>query len=359
MLGFWALTTVLVTLVGTRIGQSVRVVERWDDIDPARLLTWLTLIATVGVIYSMYLAFSAVPVLDALLQRSGNAVSDAIPEAAGLQTLRYAATASAAVAVNELVNKRGRWPLVVWNSLLLGCVVLLQSRLSLVLSGFILLYLNRARIRGGLGRLTAIVLSAVLFMFAVTVPANYVRNGNYYEARGVSNPLAMNASQIVAYLGTPTQVAVGMADALYRLDYQPADPHPGDPLIPTYLLPDREQTYVGGSSRYAPDTDVQSNFTTNSVLSDTVRQHGALGLLTALLGAFAAALLVGHFSRYQGYLAAVAAVLLYGFAEWWRVYLFNAGVFHFVVIALFLSAAASRNRRRSSPDTRTPDIAVE
>jgi hypothetical protein len=50
--------------------------------------------------------------------------------------------------------------------------------------------------------------------------------------------------------------------------------------------------------------------------------------------AFVAALVAGHASRYRSYVFLAGLVIAYCFLEWWRLYVFNAGIIQFLILAV-------------------------
>ncbi|UOY00220.1 hypothetical protein [Blastococcus sp. PRF04-17] len=214
---------------------------------------------------------------------------------------------------------------------------LLSSRLVFILAVVISVYLiSRENDFRGMRLSTAIAVA--IMSFAATTQLNYLRNANYYEAQGISNRWLMNVAEILAYLGTPAQASFGIANAMGNGSL----PHPwsgvSDPthlLVPTYFT---SSGGGGGGIRYAGLVDVAPNLTTNSIFADVGSQSGLAGLVLVLVVMFFAAILTGHLSLYQNYVALAAGALIYAFAEVWRVYLFNAGILHALVLATLVAA---------------------
>jgi hypothetical protein len=120
-------------------------------------------------------------------------------------------------------------------------------------------------------------------------------------------------------------------------------------LAPTYAKATFDDV-LDYEETYRSYVDIEANLTTNSVFTSMFQSLGwaAFGLIMVV--AVAAATLAGHASRYASYFTLTALVIAYCFAELWRVYLFNAGIVHFLVIVLIavpiLDNAISRVRRR-------------
>jgi hypothetical protein len=343
----WLALMLVVTTVGHVIGSAVRPPRALADIDERRAANVVTVIASIGVLYSYFLVFSSVSVGAVLSARTGNDLSAVLPDSPGLQTLRYAAAASMAMATYGYIQGDRRRLFLLWNAGLLLSTVLLASRLSIVLCALLVVFLFRHKITFTWGRLAALALLGAIGLFAVTLPFNYVRNANYYEARGISNPIMMNVSQLVAYLGTPAQVAIGTASAAYDGTLGSGFRSGLDFALPTYLQPGYESTSVSAYGMYAPSVDVAGNFTTNSAFADTLSSAGVGGLVAITFGAFVASFLIGSLRQYRNSAALLAGMLLYGLAEWWRIYILNAGIIHFVFLSVLLACIVSRTRHRT------------
>jgi hypothetical protein len=110
---------------------------------------------------------------------------------------------------------------------------------------------------------------------------------------------------------------------------------------------DREETYRSY-------VDIEGNLTTNSVFVSMSQSLSWASLVVMATIAFSAAALAGHASRYSSLFVLTAVVVAYCFAELWRVYLFNAGIVHCLVLALVATpllhgAIASMRRRLLKP----------
>jgi len=344
LLVVWYLASCVAATVGHMVGGRVRPARSLDDVDVHRMETALTVVGAIGVVYSYVLVASRASVAAALNAHLGNELSSVIPDQPGLQTLRYATPVATALVVHGFVTRERRRTLLATNVVLLAATALLASRLSLVLTGVLVLFLFRDRIPLRPGRTLLTVGLAAVCAFFATMPFNYVRNANYYEARDIYGAVDMNTSQVVTYLGAPTQVALGQANALYADDPATQKASLYAAVLPTYVPAGPASTSSGGR-RYAASVDVSRSLTTNSVFADNLAQGGVAGLLSTLLAAGLAGALVGHFRQYRGPTSVAAGILLYGFAEWWRTFVFNDGFLHFGVLLVVVTALLVGRRR--------------
>jgi hypothetical protein len=354
----WYVVSCAVAAVGHRMGTQVLPTRVLSNVDTRRVENILTVVATVGVAWTYSVVVSGASVAAALNARLGNNLTELVSDTAGPQTLRYAAPLATALVLRGVVMRERRYALLAWNLLLLAGTALLASRLSVVLCGLLFLFLIRDRIRLRPVITLIVVTVAGGVLFAATIPLNYVRNANTYEALGIYDPVLMNVSQVVAYLGAPTQVALGQANALYAVDPSTMRPWKATAVLPTYLQSTSANQTIGINGRYGSGVDVNASLTTNSVFADTLAHAGPLGLLSVLSIAFAASILIGHFRQYPGPASLAAGVLLYGFAEWWRTFVFTAGFLHFSFLLAVGACLLARPRKTRQDAVAGPPRAV-
>jgi len=306
----------------------------------------LTVIATVGVVYALVLVSRQISVLDALLTRRGNALTESLGGVAGLATLRYTSAVAAPIAIH--LWRRGSCSpgSMAWNCLLLAVNTLFTSRLSLMMAVVVYVVIlyradpeRRVRLSGVVGVST--VLFGLLAVF------NVLRNARFYEANGVDNPLAMNAYQILAYLAAPSQVSLGVAPHMLsgrfpdRSDWYSAL----EVVTPTFLL-DKSDAAPAGLERYSYFVSIQDSLTTNSAFADTFSRYGWWGLLYVCLALGVAGFLYGHLVQYRCTLSAAAGVLAYGMAEFWRIFLFAQGIVVYLLLIMYVAARVAARRYR-------------
>jgi hypothetical protein len=218
LLAGWYTGCLLVIWVCIKLGTRMRSVERLSRFDTSPqlergFLWFITLVATAGMLYCFIHIALQVSIIDAIRDRTFNDLARAIPEGAGVATLRYATALAAPIGVYLWQRKNAPLTVALWNVVLLLANVALASRLSLILAlvvyTFLFVRTNREfRLKWW------VALLALLALFGGLTAFNYARNAGYYERHGVHNAIDMNAFQLAAYLGTPLQVSLGVADQI-------------------------------------------------------------------------------------------------------------------------------------------------
>lgn len=331
----------LIALGGFKLGQLIPALRRAEVVPWQSYYVYLSLLSAIGTIYSYLYVFAKSPhiIVTALLHQQFNAVREILPEAAGVQTLRYAATLAAAIAVFELIRRRFHWLHFV-NIVLLLLTAAVAARICLIITTITVVALAARHFAGqriNLRRTTGALLLGAVALFLVLAALNYSRNADYYRANGVSNPMLMNLDEMIHYLGTPFQASVAVSNHVRHWPAIPSTTAAGVPafLLPTYLSSSPPQSVVRAETRYrtlVPSIPLSQS--TNSVLAAAYGVFGALAFPVLGFVALVAAAVAGHASRYRSYAFLAGPVIAYCFAEWWRVYAFNAGIVQFLVLSL-------------------------
>jgi hypothetical protein len=345
----------LVALGGFRLGQHVPPLRRAELVSWESYYVYLSILGAIGTIYSYLYVLAKSPhvIVRALLHQQFNAVRQILPEAAGVQTLRYAATLAAAIAVFELVRRRFHW-LHLANVVLLLLTAAVAARVCLIITTIAVVALVARHLAGrrlNLRRVVGAVLLGAVALFLVLAALNYSRNAGYYRAHGVSDPLLMNLDEMVHYLGTPFQASVAVSNHVRDWPAAPGTAASGASsfLLPTYLSSTTTRSVVKAENRYRHLVpSIPQSQTTNSVLAAAYGVFGALAFPILGLVALVAAVVAGHASGYRSYAFLAGPVIAYCFSEWWRVYNFNAGLIQFLVLALAFWALVGKDADRWS-----------
>lgn len=367
MLFVWYGAVVVLATFGWRLGSGTRptpeLKERMNNRKFERRYFFLILAAAViGVGYSFYRIAGATSIIGSLTSQTGNSFTEALPDSAGIPTLRYASILAAPIAV-YLWRKRVLgviYMLVAVVLLLLNSLI--ASRLSLLMAIVVYVFIWAVASRQSKPTGKRFVRPwhlalVVLVLFTLLTALNYVRNGNYYRDAGVSDPVAMNLYQSGAYLAVPAQVSLGVSDAVMRGSFERS----GGPVesivaaLPSFIAPDEANRSKESLSADAYDFTVSSspNFTTNSEFADTYSEFGAWGWLYTLLLFPLAGYVFGRFLTYGPLLAGSAGVIAYCFAEVWRIQLLTQGIVVFLVLltlvcALVAASGITTGRRGTS-----------
>lgn len=323
---------------GFRLGRHIRPARALDRIGYARYYLLVSCVGLAGVAYAYGSVIITNPTLliDALNNRTFNLIRSAIPYEAGFQTLRYATILGGGFAAYRIASTRRVSPLDLLNFVALLGAAAIASRLSILLAGVVFLGLV---LHGPLAREVRWwhLAAALLGLALILVPLNYVRNAGFYERfYGVSDPVLMSAYEAIAYLGAPFQASIGVANNAGPLGSGPTARTPQSVaryLLPTYF-PLKFEDVIAAELRYRTYVDVQPQLTTNSALAAMYGAMGPLSFLVAPLILFLSGIAAGHFLGYRTAVFLVSYVIVYCFAEFWRVFVFNFGIIHFLVLCL-------------------------
>ena len=306
----WYLLIFTSFLLGQRLGRVFSPQRRHaaniPPLDSLNIYRLFTLLGAIGTGYTFVKIFSALPLLQAAIYiylGQGNRLKNTLYEgySAGIPSLRYLVLYSASLAINRTVKLRKVTFLNVANIFMLGAAVLISSRLmliaTLVVSAFLLTH-GKKRLQLSLVKLAV---SAAL-LFAILSFLNSSRNRNFYERRNLSFTEA-SISEIVTYLGSPFNVALGTARAI-------------DVITP------------GRDDLYRQYVDVEQLLTTNSAF---VELHERFGNLEWPYIAIVCSLMGFAFSWLSSFgktaLLLPGGAILYGAAELWRLDLYRQGIF--------------------------------
>ncbi len=282
-------------------------------LDDAFSYLCFSIIASISCFYVLYvlnerLGFPAL--VEALLTGRGNSLKDALYEdySIGLLSLRYIVILTGALALFRILSGISRGFFDFYNILLLLFVASISSRLSLIaasLSAFCLLCFHGKKVRTLPLLVAAFSVVILLFVF------NSSRNMNYYAQRGNYGFFESGISEIMAYLGAPFQASLAIGN---------------NPLVLT------------GKQDPSFASNIEPNLTTNSALADLV---GRFGIAVTFFGMFvfasATGLLMGILHQLKNTCFALAyCILLYGYAEIWRIFLFDKGIFIILFTASLL-----------------------
>lgn len=312
VLSCWYLLIFLSFSVGEKFGSLWKLRNRGTnynlfDLNSNILYYAFTALAALGTAATLFRIFRTLSIPQAIIFISlgeGNSLKEALYEdySVGFVSLRYLVLFAAAIALYRMVRFKSYTVINVFNIVLL-CIgtFLLGSRLMFIatlLTLLLLLTFNRNTIRISIAK-TLIVITLVFLLLSV---ANYARNKNYYDSNR-SSFLVAGVSEILAYLGSPFQAAIGSA-----------------PVI--------DQLVAGGDQTYRSYVDEESGLNTNSAFVHLHEQFGFVSwLYIAFLCFFMGFVFEFLLSFGKTILLLPAGAILYGSAELWRLDLFHQGIF--------------------------------
>lgn len=363
LLVLWYSAILLVSMVGYWLGaqrfrphsaaDGGRTSTAWFE---RRYFAILLTAGVIGVGYAFLKVGGVNAIVNSLSEQTANDFSNALSGFAGPQTLRYATILAAPLGVHLWQKKVIGWVPMVAAVLLLLANSMIASRLALLMAATVYLAarVRSAPARPALRRSSARTLVALILVaaagFGALTALNYVRNANYYREAGVSNPIAMNAYQMGAYLAVPAQVSLGVSDAVGRGAWEQR----GGPVSsfeavqPTFLQFNKvtkDESWKQAST-YGFSMTFAGNFFTNSVFADIYSVYGAWGWFYTIIAYGFAGYLFARIFRLGPVLAASAGVVGYCFLEVWRVQILSYGI---VVFLLLLTAGSALLATRIRP----------
>ncbi|HVF53253.1 MAG TPA: hypothetical protein VNC78_06550 [Actinomycetota bacterium] len=329
--------------LGFSMGRRSRPLSSLSTASDRSYYGFFSVVAFIGVAYTYFSVLRVDPnaVARGLEGTTFNQVRYLVPYSSGLHTLRYATILAGGVALHRLFWRREVRVLHLLNLALLFASAAIASRLSLLVAGFIAAALV-VRDRPSLRLTPKLVVGAGVALFLVTMPLSYYRTASFYALYfNTSNPVIINLGEIVAYVGAPFQVSVAVANhgtVAGAPDGALARKAAATYIAPSYLKVSYPEV-VEAESAYAEYTDIDGAGDIGQLLTNSAfaQMFGSMGLAAFPLMisiAYASAMLAGHASHYPSYFSLTSIVVGYGFAELWRVYIFNLGLLHFLLILL-------------------------
>jgi hypothetical protein len=339
LLGWWGFFF-LVTVVGFELGRRIPPFQRAEAVPWESYYVFLTILGVIGTAYSYaYVLVKSPHTLGLALHRQQfNELRRVLPEATGVQTLRYATCLTAAIAIFELARRHFRL-LHVFNVVLLILTAAFAARTLLIIAAIVGVGLAARHLQTthvATRRIVGSALIGAVALFLGLALLNYSRNADYYRGYAIRNPAVMNVAEMVRYLGLPFQASVAVSNHLSSFPTVPSTAASGARVfvLPTYLSSSTPESVSRGETRYGSVVAIPASYTTPSVLALTWGVFGVLAFPILGFVALVAAAIAGHASRYRSYAFIAGLVVAYCFAEWWRTWVFNTGLTQFLVLAV-------------------------
>jgi hypothetical protein len=322
--------------LGAALAKSRRKAINLPRLDSRPIYLAFTILAAIGTVATLFRIFRTLPLLEAAIyiylgqaNRLKNTLYD--DYSAGILSLRYLVLFSASLAIYRTVKFRKVSLLAIANIVLLGATVLISSRLiliaTLVVSAFLITY-GKRHIRISPVKL-GICAACLFFILSVL---NSSRNSNFYTEHNQTFGEA-GISEIITYLGSPFNVALGAAS---RTD----------------------EITSGRTDLYREYIDIEPLLTTNSAF---VQLHETMGYIAWPYVGIVCCFMGFMFSWLSSFgrtsLLLPSGAILYGSAELWRIDLFRQGIFIVWIVAgigvpVVLFLIDKRRLNRSSPARR-------
>lgn len=316
---------------GTRLKKS----EKLDSVSDDSYYRIITVLSALGVMYVYLTILKNNPeVFISVFQNNANALKETLYNNydTGLHSLRYISILGGAFGIYRIITIKRIRAIDLLNIMLLLMTALISSRLSIIVS--ILVLLGMLAHRNHKISFKAVIILAIA-LFTVLTLANYFRNGNFYKEKyNINNPILMNVSEMVTYLGAPFQTSVSIANNVDRIHFN------GDKNdLMFYFVP----TYFHGifninsspSNDYRQYVNIEKSLTTNSAFTHLYSSLGITSFSFIVIIVTSFAFVAGAFSNYKSLIFTVHYLISYCFAELWRMYMFNTGIIHTLIFAVF------------------------
>lgn len=320
----WYSIAMVSSLLGFHLGRKIKadslIFDKVADLKSDVPYYVLSFISALGVIATFFVIYTSAG--NSLNQiwiwvSSGNAnkLKQALYEDynVGILSLRYAAIHSACMAlVRRFIHKKKR-KIDIINIMSLIWIALISTRLAVIACALAFFIFYNAYRKINLGLKRSILL--IVIGFHILSIFNYTRNINFYRQFGMGFYSA-GFSEIVTYVGSPFQGAISVAENYRFIKSNPS-----------------------GWNFYA---GIEPALSTNSSFLELFVLYGWNCFLFSSIGLFFLALIAGIFEKFKSnYMYLVFTALMYGFAEFWRIFLFNKGILLTLVAVPFIVCTIS------------------
>lgn len=307
----WYFLFIFLTYVGFSIGlkfPKIKEVDGVANIHKNTVYYGYSFLALFGFFYTVYVTFQVLGVagfIYSIVSFTTNKIALAIYEdySAGLFSFRYVIIISFGWALYRVLLLKKRNLIDVLNIIcFIFYIAFFGRRLQLVCSVIVFMALaNRHNNLFSYFKLARFYW-LLLFGFIMLSTATLLRNYGSYANMGYSNPLAAVLTNIISYLAAPFQVSLGV----------------GNHIIAAFRGVD-----------YQIYTDVDKTLTANAAFSEMITREGIPALFKVNAWALVFGFLSGWLSKNkENYLYTGYPIILYAFAELWRIDLFGKGIFY-------------------------------
>lgn len=319
---FWYSFYFAISFIAFKLGGTINIssskVNSYLSLSNNKIYYILTFIATIGVFYTYLFILkniSIIGIYEVLMQGEGNLLKSLLYDdyEMGFSSLRYVAILSAAIAIfDSLVRKEVSFIFNLYNLVLLFMIVIISHRLALVFSIMIFLGLflfnSKKNISLNINWLIFTVAIFIILMFL-----NSFRNIGFYSNYGINNPFLSGISEIVTYVGSPFQGGLSVGNNI-------------DEFLNNNVMSSTDSSITG----------IENSLSTNSAILQLFVQYGVfLSFFVAFIAIMLTSFFMGMIYHYRhNYLLIVYLILLYPYAEFWRLFLFNRGIFFTLLIIL-------------------------
>lgn len=332
ILVLWYLSITIVSFLGYKVGRKIKKNKLLNHIPDNYFYQMVSILAGIGVVYTIiYLILIDPFIFLNVLKGSANEIKKALYEnySMGLLSLRYVVAISGSIAIANIIIFKKLKSIDVLNVLMLLLIAAISARLLIIMSSLLVLgILSKKKVVIK----TRFIIPGIVILFLLLSFYNNSRNINFYTDRyNINSPFMANIMEIVTYIGSPFQASVGIANNIAVFTEWSNISN-----IMT-VIPVLDFAY-DKKLDYRSYVDIESSLTTNSAFVELFSVMGIYSFIVIILTSFLNSIIMGHFSRYKSYIFLIEFVLLYCFAEIWRIYLFKEGIILTLLCAIVISS---------------------
>jgi len=324
----WGLWCYIIIFLSFSVGIKVIFKDLFLDIKSDVFYYFISILAWLGVFSSFYKILTLLGIEGIITMMVGfalNEVKETLYEeySVGILSLRYLIIVSAGLALWRLFFKKSIWDYV---NLIIFIVYsfIYGRRLDIICMFFFFLIfysndktLPRINIKS--------ILIYILVILTVFIAISSLRNFNHYDSLGVYNPINATFFNALAYLSAPTQAMISIGVNLQTFDLIPE--FATNYLGLFYKASDNYTTYF-----FINYSKIYSEYNANSALLSILAEYGWLGLILYGVKLGFWSIVAGiSWRNNTSVLFILYPMLLYAFAEIWRLDLFSGGIFYTII----------------------------
>lgn len=324
----WTLMLGVLTHWGFSLGLKISFGNYRDQENDSQIYTFYKIISVLswfGFAFSVVKIYQSIGLEGILFIVSGltlNSIKEALYEdySVGILSLRYLMIVSGGIALWRSFKRVTIWeklniPAFVFYILFYG------RRLDLICSifYFALLYYNDPKLKSISPKKVYTFLFVLISMIIIV---STLRNFNHYDELGISNPIYSTFLNVISYLSAPTQAVVSIGIYIENFSISPQS-------IDNYLSIFYKSTDLHTTNFFIEYSKIKEEYNANSALLGILCEYGWFGLIIYLIELFILSIFSGLIWKNKNTLLFMGyPILLYAFAEIWRLNLFSGGIFY-------------------------------
>jgi len=336
LLLIWYILILFLSYFGFKIGNKVFLtnlilINQFENLKFYKVLSWIAWIGTGASIASIFMDIGGVfGIIEMLISFSLNKARDSLYEdySPGILSLRYVIIIPTGWAIsNSIVGRKSIYNYV--NIFMFLIYSMIYGRrvemLCVCFYAICIVYLAERKVFS-----KKIIYLGITILLIFLILASVLRNFNYYSSEGYDSPLTATAANMVEYLATPFQGSLAAAANIDSIiDSVPSMPF--NEYFSFFYRP-HDKYYFELYSYYS---GIEEHLNTNSALLLIIIDYKLVGLAFFLLLVLFWSIIAGIAYRNSNtYIFLLYPIILYSFAEIWRLVLFTTGFFYINIITI-------------------------